>query len=181
MLGILQVLPLRECENYVLKCQKKKRQREKDRLSKNAKRQVETQEESAKRNKTIRECVTKQRQNETQEQGAKRKKNDCDRKTKQRQTETEDQGAKCKKTMRECVTKQWQTETEEQGAKRKKTDCDRKTKQRQTETVEQSTKHKKTDRDFKRRKREEMRHQFQKDGKDCTGEDMTNVINRATN
>ena len=53
------------------------------------------------------------------------------------------------------------------------------TKQRQTETVEQSTKRKKTDRDFKRRKREEMRHQFLKDGGDCTGEDMTNVINRA--
>ncbi len=44
--------------------EKKEAQREKDRLSKNAKRRVETQEESAKRNKTIQECVTKQRQNE---------------------------------------------------------------------------------------------------------------------
>ncbi len=69
---------------------------------------------------------------------------------------------------------------EEESAKCKKTDCDRKTKQWQTETVEQSTKRKKTDRDSKRRKREEMRHQFLKDGGDCTGEDMTNVINRAT-
>ena len=67
--------------------EKKDTQREKERLSKNAKRLVEThedkaqhrkinckcmkrkrlfetREESAKRNKTIRECVTKQRQNE---------------------------------------------------------------------------------------------------------------------
>ncbi len=31
-----------------------------------------------------------------------------------------------------------------------------------------------------RKKREEMRHRFLKDGGDCTGEEMTNVINRAT-
>ena len=68
----------------------------------------------------------------------------------------EEQGAKCKKTKRDCMAKQRQTETEEQGAKRKKTDCD-----------------------FKRRKREEMRLQSQNDRKDCNGEDMTNVIDRA--
>ena len=78
--------------------EKKDAQREKRRLYKNAKRQVETQEESAKCNKTIRECVTKQRQNETQQQGAKRNKTDRDRKTKQQQTETEEQCAKRRKT-----------------------------------------------------------------------------------
>ena len=64
----------------------------------------------------------------------------------------EKQGAKRKKKMQECVTKQRHTETEKQGAKRKKTDCD-----------------------FKRRKREEIRHQSQ-----SNREDMTNVIDRAT-
>ena len=75
---------------------------------------------------------------------------------KQRQTETEEQGAKRKKTKRDCMAKQRQTETEEQGAKRKK-----------------------TNRDCLRRKREEMRHQLQNDRRDCNGEDMTNVIDRA--
>ena len=56
-------------------------QREKERLSKNAKRQVETQEESAHRRKTERDCKMKKRLFETQEESAKRK-----------------------KTMRECVT-----------------------------------------------------------------------------
>ena len=101
--------------------------------------------------------MTKQQQTETEEQGANCKKTDCDCKTKQRPTETEEQGAKRKKTIQECVMKQRQTKIEEQGAKRKK-----------------------TDRDFKRRKHEEMRHQSQNDRRDCNGEDMTNVINRAT-
>jgi hypothetical protein len=118
---------------------KKDANKVKERLSKNAKCQVEThedsaqrrrnncecmkrkrlfetQEKSAKRKKTMRKCVTKQRQTETEEQGATRKKTDCDCKTKQWQTETEEQGAKHKKTMQECVTKQRQTKTEEQGA-----------------------------------------------------------------
>ncbi len=85
--------------------EKKDAQREKERLSKNAKHRVETQEESAKRNKTILECVTKQRQSETQEQGAKRNKADRDRKAKQRQTETEEQCAKHRKTKRDCMRK----------------------------------------------------------------------------
>ena len=52
-------------------------------------------------------------------------------------------------------------------------------KQRQTETEEQGAKRKKTDRDFKRRKREEMRLQSQNYWRDCNGEDMTNVIDHA--
>ena len=71
--------------------------------------------------------------------------------TKHCQTETEEQCAKGKKTIQECVTKQQQTETEEQGATCKKSDCN-----------------------FKRRKREEMRHQSQ-----SNREDMTNVIDRS--
>jgi hypothetical protein len=58
--------------------------------------------------------------------------------------------------MQECVTKQQKTEMEEQGTKRRK-----------------------TDRDFKRRKREEMRNQLQNDRRDCNGEDMTTVIDCA--
>jgi hypothetical protein len=53
-------------------------------------------------------------------------------------------------------------------------------KQRQTETNEQGAQRKKTDRDFKRRKREEMRNRYQNDSKGCNGDDMTNVIDRAT-
>ncbi len=52
--------------------------------------------------------------------------------------------------------------------------------QRQTETEEQGVKRKKTKRDCMRKKRVEMRHRFLKYDGDCTGEDMTNVINRAT-
>ncbi len=52
--------------------------------------------------------------------------------------------------------------------------------QRQTETEEQGVKRKKTKRNCMRKKREEMRHRFLKYGRDCTGEDMTNVINCAT-
>ena len=82
--------------------------------------------------------MTKHLQTETEEQGDKRKKTMQEYVTKHRQTETDEQGAKCKKTMQECVTKQQQTETEEQGATRKKADCD-----------------------FKKRKREAMRHRTQ--------------------
>jgi carboxypeptidase C (cathepsin A) len=78
------------------------------------------------------------------------------------------------------VTKQRQNETQEQGAKRNKTDRDRKTKQRQTETEEQCAKRRKTKRDCMRKKRKEMRHQLQSDRRDCNGQDMTNVIDRAT-
>jgi hypothetical protein len=86
---------------------KKDAQREKERLSKNAK------------------CCTK-----TQEECAKRKKTDCDCKTAKQQTETLDQAAKCKKTMHDWYTRQWQTETEEQAAKCKKTKWDRKRRKR---------------------------------------------------
>jgi hypothetical protein len=116
----------------------------------------ETQEESATRKKTMRECVTKQQHTEMEEQGAKRKKTIRESVTKQQHTETEEQGAKRKKTMRECMTKQQQTETEKQGDKRKK-----------------------TNQDCLRRKREEMRHQLQNDRRECNGEDMTNVFDRA--
>ena len=53
-------------------------------------------------------------------------------------------------------------------------------KQRQTETDEQGAKRKKTDCESKRRKREERRHQTENDMNDCNGEDMSNVIDRAT-
>ncbi len=59
--------------------------------------------------------------------------------------------------MRECVSKQQQTETKEQTDARKK-----------------------TNRDNMRRKREEMRHQFLNDSRDCNREDMTNIIDCAT-
>jgi hypothetical protein len=81
--------------------EKKDAQREKERLSKNAKRHTKTQEECAKRKKT-----------------------DCDCKTTKQQTETLDQAAKCKKTMPDWYNRQQQTETEEQAAKRKKTKWD---------------------------------------------------------
>ncbi len=51
---------------------------------------------------------------------------------------------------------------------------------RQTETEEQGAKRKKTKRDCMRRKREEMRQRSRNDGRDCNGEDMTNVIDCAT-
>ncbi len=63
--------------------EKKDNQREKERLSKNAK------------------CCT-----ETQEECAKRRKINCDSMMRKRQTETDKQGAKRMKTMRECVSKQ---------------------------------------------------------------------------
>ena len=53
--------------------------------------------------------------------------------------------------------------------------------QLQTETEEQGAKRKKTKRDCMRKKHEEMRHQSQNDSRDFHGEDMTNVIDCATN
>ena len=136
-------------------------QRVKGRLSKNAKRQVETREESAQRRKINCEYMKRKRLFETQEESVKRR-----------------------KTMRECVSKQRQTEkqteTEKESAKQMKTDCDRMTKQRKSETEEQGAKRNKTNRDSMRRKREERRHQLQNDRRDCNGEDMSNVIDRAT-
>ncbi len=80
----MQKLPLKMSQ------EKKDAQREKERLSKNAKRQVETQEESAQCKKTDRDCKMRKWLFETQEESAQRK-----------------------KTMQECVTNQRQTETEE--------------------------------------------------------------------
>jgi hypothetical protein len=56
---------------------------------------------------------------------------------------------------------------------------DRNIRHRQTETEVQGAKRRKTDRDFKRRKREEMRNQLQNDRRDCNREDMTTVIDPA--
>ncbi len=117
---------------------------------------------------------------ETQEESAQRRKINCECMKRKRLFETQEESAKRKKTIQEYMTKQWQTETEEEDVKRKKTKRDCMAKQRQTETEVQGAKRKKTKRDIMRRKREEMRHRFLKDGGDCTGEDMTNVINRAT-
>ncbi len=54
--------------------EKKDAQREKDRLSKNAKRHTETQEECAKRKKTNCDCIMRKQQTETLDQVANRKK-----------------------------------------------------------------------------------------------------------
>ena len=75
--------------------EKKDVQREKERLSKNAKRRVETNEDSAQRRKI-----------------------NCESMKRKRLFETQEESAQCKKTMRECVTKQQQTETEEQRVNR---------------------------------------------------------------
>ncbi len=96
------------------------------------------------------------------------------------QTEMFDQAAKRKKTNRDCIMRTRQTETSDQAAKHKKTKQDCMKRQRQTETNEQGTQHKKTDCDFKRRKCEEIRYPYQNDSKGCNGDDMTNVIDRAT-
>ncbi len=53
--------------------EKKHAQREKERLIKNAKCCIETQEECDKCRKTKRDCMTRKRQNETEEQATKRK------------------------------------------------------------------------------------------------------------
>ncbi len=121
------------------------------------KRQTETDEQGAKHKKTMWEYVSKQWQTETEEQAAKRKNIKQDYTSRKRLTETDKQAAKHKKTMQECVSKQRQTETEEQTDGRKKTNWDN-----------------------MRRKQEEMRHRFLNDSRDCNGEDMTNVIDRAT-
>ncbi len=104
----------------------KDNQREKERLSKSAKRcqeecakcrkincdsmmrkrQIGNNKQGAKHMKTMQECVLKQRQTETEEQAAIRKKTNCDSMMRKRQTETDKQGAKGKKTMQECVSKQ---------------------------------------------------------------------------
>ncbi len=77
-------MPLRKCKNIVLNViEKKDVQREKERLSKNAKCHNKTQEECAKCRKTMRECVKRQQQTETYKEGAKRKKTDRDCKTRQ--------------------------------------------------------------------------------------------------
>jgi len=132
-------------------------QRVKERLSKNAKRQVETQDDSAQRRKI-----------------------NCEYMKRKRLFETQEESDQCKKIIRDCMAKQRQTETEEQGAKRKKAMLDRNTRKRQTETEEQSVKRKKTDRESKRRKREERRHQSENDRRDSSGEDMSKIIDRAT-
>jgi hypothetical protein len=45
---------------------------------------------------------------------------------------------------------------------------------------EQAAKQKKTKRDCMRRKHKEIRHQSQHNSRDCNGDDMTNIIDRAT-
>ena len=109
-------------------------QREKERLSKNAKRHIETEEECAEHKKTYSDCMSRKRQSETVEQGVKGKMTARDCKMRTRQTETDKQHTKCKKTDWNC----W------------------------------------------RRNREDKRHQSQNDSKYWHGEDMANVINRAT-
>jgi hypothetical protein len=51
---------------------------------------------------------------------------------------------------------------------------------RQTVMEEQAAKRKKTIQDCMRRKREEMRHQSHNNYRGCSGDDMTNVIDRTT-
>jgi len=164
--------------------EKKDAQREKERLSKNAKRQEETQEDNAQRRKINCEYMKRKRLFETQEESVKRRKTmrECVSKQRQteKQTETEKESAKRMKTDCDRMTKQRKSETEEQGAKRNKTNRDSMRRKRETETEEQGAKRNKTKRDFMRRKREERRHQLQNDRRDCNGEDMSNVIDRAT-
>ena len=81
--------------------EKKDAQRVKERLSKNAKRHVETQEAYAQRMKINWEHIKRKRLFETQEERNQHKKISRDCMAKQRQTETEQQGAKRKKTDRE--------------------------------------------------------------------------------
>jgi hypothetical protein len=155
-------------------------QREKERLIKNVKRCTETQEECDEHRKTNCDSMMGKRQTETDKQGAKHKKTMQECVSKQRQTETEEQAAKCKKIKRDYTSRKRLTETNKQAAKCKKTMRECVSKQRQTETEEQTDERKKTNRDNMRRKQEEMRHQFLNDSRDCNGEDMTNVIDRAT-
>ena len=57
---------------------------------------------------------------------------------------------------------------------------DRNTRHQQSETERQGARRKKTNRDCLKRKCEETRNQLQNDRRDCNGEDMTTVIDRAT-
>jgi hypothetical protein len=95
-------------------------------------------------------------------------------------TKTQEECAKYKKTDRECKTTKRQTEMSDQAAKHKKTMCDQYNRQQQTKTEEQAAKRKKTKQDNTRRKHEEMRHRSKKNNRGCNGDDMTNVIDRAT-
>ena len=88
--------------------------------------------------------------------------------------QTQEESAQPKKTRRDCMAKQRQIETEEQGTKRKKNKQNCMAKQRQTETEEQGAKRKKAVSDYKRRKREETRHQSR-----SNKENMTHVIDPA--
>ena len=137
--------------------EKKDTQREKERLSKNAKRQEENQEESDQHRKINCECMKRKQLFETQEESVKRRKTDSDSKRRKRDTEGNEQCAKRNKTKRDYMRRKRETEADDQCDKRKK-----------------------TDRDSKRRQREEMRHQLQNYRRDCNKQDMTNVINRAT-
>ncbi len=83
--------------------EKKYAHREKDRLSKNAKRHTKTQEECAKCKKTNHDCIMRKQQTETSDQAAKHKKTNRECIMRTRQTETSDQAAKCKKTNRDCI------------------------------------------------------------------------------
>ncbi len=67
------------------------------------KRQTETDEQGAKRKKTMQEFVSKQQQTETEEQAAMRKITNCDSMMRKRQTETEEQAAKRKKSKQDCM------------------------------------------------------------------------------
>ncbi len=133
--------------------EEKDAQKEKERLSKNAKRLKETKEDSAQKKNIT----------ETEEQYVKRKKTSRDLMRRHRQSETEEQCANRQKTSRDLMRRYRQSETGEQCAKRQKTN---------------------TNRDSMRRKRnferEEKRQQPQSDSRDCNGEDMSNVIDRAT-
>jgi len=156
--------------------EEKDAQKEKERLSKNAKRLKETKEDSAQKKNIT----------ETEEQYVKRKKTSRDLMRRHRQSETEEQCAKRKKTSRDLMRRHRQSETEEQCANRQKTSRDLMRRYRQSETGEQCAKRQKTNtnRDSMRRKRnferEEKRQQPQSDSRDCNGEDMSNVIDRAT-
>jgi len=80
-------------------------QRVKDRLSKNAKRQVETQEESAQRRKNNCEYMKRIRLFETQKESDQRKNTMREYNMRQRQIETEEKGAKRKRAMLDWNTK----------------------------------------------------------------------------
>ena len=74
--------------------EKKDTQREKERLSKNAKHQEENQEESDQHRKINCECMKRKQLFETQEESVKRRKTDSDSKRRKRDTEGDEQCAK---------------------------------------------------------------------------------------